>query len=437
MILTGLLIRNGDVLVATFLADWKSLLFWSALVLLVSIFPISVDDALLTVDEPILLALAFLYPPEVAALVALLASVDVREFKGEIVFARALYNRAQVGISVYLAGATFRWLTGGDLDPWPIAVFGTGVAVAAEYLSNVLLVSLHARVRWGLNLSSALRKLKVGGRGQFLATYLGNGSLALVLAHVFRLVGAWSAAAFLVPILVARQMLVRGQALQALSEQLRSRDRLLQKVSDRILDERRDERARLAGDFHDDVLQALTRVWLSARFIQKQQEKATGSVSDEVREVVEASESCIESFRQVIHGLKEWPAGWAGLIPTLQGLVRDLRLEWKANIHLDLPDVLTLEPTTQFVVYQVVREALVNSLKHARASMISVSLKPYEHAFVLRVVDDGDGFSTDILESPSHFGVHLMGERSRSVRGDIRITSEKGKGTQVEATFPT
>jgi signal transduction histidine kinase len=435
--LTALLIRSGDSLVATVLADWKSLLFWGALITLVSVFPISVDDALLTVDEPILLALALLYPPEVAAFVALFASLDVREFKGEIVFARALYNRAQVGLSVYLAGATFRFVTGGELDPWPIAVMGTGAAVAAEYLANVLLVSLHARVRWGLDLASAVGKLKVGRRGQFLATYLGYGTLALVLAQLFRVVGAWSAVAFILPILVARQMLVRGQALQTLSEKLRSRDRMLQSVSNRILDERSDERSRLAGDLHDDVLQALTRVWLSARLLQKQQEKATGSASDDLTELVEASEDCIDSFRRVIHGLKEWPSGWSGLMPTLKGLVRDLRLEWKAKIQLSLPDAVMLEPATQFVIYQVVREAIVNSLKHARASLISVSLENSEHEVAIRVDDDGAGFSMQSVESPSHFGIHLMRERARSVGGNLRIASEKGKGTHVRGTFPT
>jgi signal transduction histidine kinase len=432
---SGLFIRNGDSLAATLVAEWRSLVFWAVLIALVSIFPINIDDALLTVDEPILLALVILYPPEVAALIALMASLDVREFKGQIVFERALYNRMQVALSVYVAGEAFRLVTGGELAPWPIAVFGTGIAVAAEYVTNVFLVSLHARVRWGLDLTGAVRKLKVGQRRQFLATYLGYGSLALVLAHLFRLVGAWSTVAFLLPILVARQMLVRGQALQALSEKLRSRDRLLRKVSDRIVDERRDERSRLAGDLHDEVLQTLTQVWLSARVLAKQQEE-TGHVSDEVRDLVRACEECIESFRQVIHDLKDWPNGWAGLIPTLEGLVRDLRIEWKKSIQLNAPDELDLSTSTQFVIYQVIREAVINSLKHAHASLIRVSIDASGNEITLSIEDDGVGFSLETAHSTSHFGLRLMGERSRSVGGTIHISSETGQGTQIRAKFP-
>lgn len=435
LVVAGLFIRNGDALVATLVAEWRSLVFWAALIALVSIFPIRVDDALLTVDEPILLALAILYPPEVAALVALMASVDVREFKGQLVFARALYNHMQIGLSIYVAAQAFRLVTGGDLAPWPVAVIGTAVAVSAEYLTNVFLVSLHARVRWGLDLKGAVRKLKVGQRSQFLATYLGYGSLALVLVHLFQLVGAWSTVAFLLPIMVARQTLVRGEALETLSEKVRSRDRLLKKVSDRIVDERKDERSRIAGDLHDEVVQALTQIWLSARILEKQQ-KATGQVSDELQALVRSSEACIELFRRVIHDLKDWPDGWAGLIPTLEGLIRDLRIEWKKNIQLDVPDVLEIDSSTQFVIYQITREALVNSLKHADASSVRVAIEVSDNELTLSVEDDGVGFSLETADPTSHFGLRLMGERSRSVGGTINISSERGRGTQITATFP-
>lgn len=436
LLLVCLLLRGGDTLAATLLAEWKQLLFWSVLVMFISFFPITVDDALLTLDEPILLALALLYPPEVAALVALSASVDVREFKGQIVFPRAMYNRAQVGLSVYLAGSAFRAVTDGDLDPWLIAIMGTAAAVAAEYFANVLLVSLHARVRWRLDFWGAVRKLKVGETGQFLATYLGYGTLALVLAHLFQGVGAWSVATFLVPILVARQMFVRGQALQSMAEMLRNRDRLLEKVSDRILDERRDERIRLAGDLHDDVLQALTKIWLSARLLEKQQ-GVDASSSEDLKELIQVSECSIESLRRVVHDLKESPiGGWGGLVPNLRSLVRNLRLEWKANIQLRLPDAVELEPATEFVAYQIAREALINSLKHAHASVIVALVRVLGSELVLVVEDDGVGFSMQTVDSASHFGIDLMDERTRSVGGNIRISSVKGHGTQVTARFP-
>jgi signal transduction histidine kinase len=434
LVLAALLIGNGGSLVATFSAEWKSLLFWAVLITLVSIFPIRVDDALLTVDEPILLALALLYPPEVAALVALFASIDVREFKGQIVFARALYNRAQVGLSVYLAGAAFRSVTGGAFDPWPIAVMGTGAAVAAEYLANVTLVSLHARVRWGLDLPGAVRKLKVGSRGEFLATYLGYGSLALILVHLFRLVGAWSAAAFLVPILVARQMLIRGQTIETLSEEVRDRDQLLKNVSDRILDERRDERHRVASDLHDGILQDLTKIWLLSSLLAKSNQ--AGSPSKDVEKLVTISEASTESLRSTIRNLREALLGENSLIPTLDAFVRDARLEWKTKINLELTASLPMTAESQVVVYQVAREAILNALKHAQASKIWVRLFQETDQLVLEVEDDGIGFQPERVDPFAHFGLALIEERTRKLDGNVSITSLPNRGTAVRACFP-
>jgi signal transduction histidine kinase len=433
--LAALLIRGGETLATIIRAEWGSLLFWALLVVVLSLLPIRVDDAQLTLDDPILLALAFLYPPEVAALVALLASFDPREIRGEVAFSRALFNRVQIGLSVYLAGATFQYVAGGDLDAWPVAAFGTGAAVAAEYLANVLLVSLHTRTRLRLNFRSTVRRLKVGSGGQFLATHLGYGLLALVLSHLFLDVGAWSVAAFLVPILVARQMLIRGEAIAALTEQLRSRERLLEKLSDRILDERRDERQRVAGDLHDDALQALTKICLSVRLLEQQQ-KAVGPASDDLIELVQVSDSAIESLRAMIRGLKESSPSLGSLIPSLQSLVKDLRLEWKTKIEARLPSSLELEPATQFIAYQFVREALTNALKHAQASLIIVSAQVSSGELAVQVRDDGVGFNPGDVDSSTHFGIGLIEERVQKAGGRVNIQSAPKKGTIVRGWFP-
>ena len=73
LVLGALLVRGGDSLLETLTLEWRALTFWAVLILLVSSVPLSGSgdhEARLTLDDPILLAMAFLYPPEVAALVA-------------------------------------------------------------------------------------------------------------------------------------------------------------------------------------------------------------------------------------------------------------------------------------------------------------------------------------------------------------------------------
>jgi signal transduction histidine kinase len=383
---------------------------------------------------PVLLAVALLYPPEVAALVGLLGAIDRRELRAEIGFSRAVFNRVQIGLSLYLAGSVFRQVADG-LEPWLIAILGTGAALAAQYVANVVLVSFHAGARLRLGVRDTASRLKVGGRGQFLAIYLGYGSLALVLARLFLDVGPWSVVSFLVPTLAARQLLVRGQELQDLTDRLRGRERLLEKLSDQILDERRDERLQVAGDLHDDTLQALTKIWLLAKVMQKQKEKVQ-SWSEDVNELVSISADSIESLRQIIRDLRESPLGGKGLLLTLQSLVRNARLDWGVRVYLELPDALDIPAPSQVIVYQIAREALINALKHAKASTIWMRLSVHSEQVILEVEDNGKGFEPESVDASAHFGLGLMEERVKKLRGQITILSRPDRGSLVRAAFP-
>jgi signal transduction histidine kinase len=364
--------------------------------------------------------------------VSVLGAADVREFTRQISFARAIFNRSQIALSVLLAGWVFHTVAIG-LEPWPLAAGATAAALAVEYCVNVSLVFLYL-----VSISStqaSMSRFSVGRPLHFLATYLGNGILALVLAQLFMHVGAWSVVAFLVPILVARQALVRGQRLQDLAHRLQSRERLLERLVDRAVDERHDERLRIAGDLHDDVLQGLTHIWLLARMADGKA-RTTAHSGEELKELVEASEGAIESLRDVIHDLKESPLGRGGLIPTLRLLARDLQLDWGVRIRLAAPEGVDLGPESQVIAYQVAREGLMNALKHAQASEITVVVAQGSNHVDLTVEDDGVGL-TETADPGAHFGIGLMEERLRRVDGTFSIESSTGTGTRLLARLPS
>jgi signal transduction histidine kinase len=429
-ILAFLLIRGSESLTQTIQARWPELLFWTALVFLVNLFPIAVGDLRLTLDVPILLAVAFLYSGEVGAISALLGAIDLREIRREVGVSRAVFNRAQVALSILVAGSAFH-LTATGLDPWTRAIAAAALALTLEYAVNVFLVTLLFFSLRGTTGIKIPRVFSVGKPGQFLATYLGYGVLALVLAQLFARVGAWSVVFFLIPTLVARQMLIRGQALELMAERLRYSERLLERLVDRAVDERRDERLRIAADLHDDVLQTLTRLWLLAKIL----ERGSGDASD-LQELVEGSEASIESLRNVIHDLKKSPLGRGGLIPTLKLLARDLQLDWKTRVTIEVLTQLELDPQRQVLAYQVIREAILNALKHARTSEVRVRLAQERGAVVIAVEDDGIGFDSRMVDQVSHFGIGLMKERIQRAGGYIHIHSEKHKGTRLNATIP-
>jgi signal transduction histidine kinase len=308
------------------------------------------------------------------------------------------------------------------------------MALTIEYAVNVSLVSLFGRFvpyRAGPDYKVA-RVLSVGKRSQFLATYLGHGVLALVLAYLFARVGGWSVVSFLIPTLVARQMLIRGQELGLMTEELRYSQRLLERLVDRGVDERQDERLRIASDLHDEALQEVTRLWFLTKILQRK-----GSVDpSDVQELAQSAETSIESIRDVIHDLRKSPLGRGGLIPTLKLLARDLQLDWKTRVLVETPTQLDLDPQRQVLAYQVIREAILNALKHARASEVRLILSQTSDSVVLTVEDNGIGFDIARADQASHFGLGLMKERVQRAGGGIRIQTERHEGTRLIATIP-
>jgi hypothetical protein len=85
----------------------------------------------LAMDMPVLLAAGYIFGPVAAGIVAFAGCVDVREFRGEISVERALFNRAQISLSVMAATAVFS-LVSPDLNALPLAAAGALLAVAVD-----------------------------------------------------------------------------------------------------------------------------------------------------------------------------------------------------------------------------------------------------------------------------------------------------------------
>ena len=133
-----------------------------------------------------------------------------------------------------------------------------------------------------------------------------------------------------------------------------------------------------------------------------------------------------------------------GLPVVLESYVDKLREnqgENSANIEINIDQQLSWLPEYLSVcIFRVAQEAIRNSLKHSAASTIFVDLYATSERIVLKVMDDGQGFSMpDRLSEFSfsgHYGLMGMQERVEYVGGRVTISSDPGKGTEVVAIFP-
>ncbi len=97
-----------------------------------------------------------------------------------------------------------------------------------------------------------------------------------------------------------------------------------------------------------------------------------------------------------------------------------------------------LPATAKVQLLRIIQEALTNARKHASAGHVEVVLEKSDGAAVIRVIDDGCGFTLSRLLRPdfSRYGLRTMRERAQAVGGTLRIESAPGKGARVIANLP-
>ena len=80
----------------------------------------------------------------------------------------------------------------------------------------------------------------------------------------------------------------------------------------------------------------------------------------------------------------------------------------------------------------------MNISKHARARNVVIKISATKTRVILTVEDDGVGFDQNHLGKmrKEHFGLFIMEERARLVKGRLKITSRPGAGTRVECSLP-
>ncbi|HET6370553.1 MAG TPA: ATP-binding protein, partial [Nitrospiria bacterium] len=97
-------------------------------------------------------------------------------------------------------------------------------------------------------------------------------------------------------------------------------------------------------------------------------------------------------------------------------------------------------PALETACFRIAQEALTNVVRHAKARLVSVTLREGEDAIELTIRDNGRGFEVSEAFARASRGKSMgllsMQERTQLVGGDIKIVSTPSQGTEVRARFP-
>ena len=195
-----------------------------------------------------------------------------------------------------------------------------------------------------------------------------------------------------------------------------------------------EERQRLSRELHDSVSQALYSIALGTRTA-----LALLGPDSQAREpaefVLAQAERGLADMRALIFELRPEALEQSGLVVALGRQAETLRARYGLSVEV----ILEAEPDVSLQVkealYRIGQEALHNTVKHARARHVRLSLFPEREQLVLAIEDDGEGFDA-AADFPGHYGLKSMQERGRHLGGTTKITSSPGAGTRIEVAVP-
>jgi signal transduction histidine kinase len=387
---------------------------------------------------PLLMAVAFLYPPAVAGSAAFLAASDPREFRREVSILQALFNRSCIALAVWAAGGVFHALVTLDSPAYAL-VAAALLAAIVDYIVNFGVISIVASLHYRTDPIRVIRELRIGRLSEFVISYLGLAVFGLMLAKFFIDSGGewWVVPVFVLPLLLARQMFFRSKALEEAHKELQDREHVLRALSNRMAEERQDERMQIAAFLHDDLAQLLFRLSIQVDVARRHLEAGKVDDTEELLlEIKETKSRTSERIRALIRDLHRSPLGRAGLGEAIRGFLAEMARESDVRFHADIDEVDVPAPIA-LLLYHNAREGVMNSLKHAKASNIWVAVEQQGDEVEMTLRDDGVGFDVEAPGPEGHYGMTMMRERATVGGGTLAVQSASGEGTTITVRFPT
>jgi signal transduction histidine kinase/streptogramin lyase len=232
-------------------------------------------------------------------------------------------------------------------------------------------------------------------------------------------------------------------ALLRVAYQLRLRQ--LQQEFNARINERLEERTRIARELHDTLLQSFQGLMFSFQAARNLLPGRTGEAIRTLDKAIVKGDEAIAEGRDAIQGLRASPALESNFEHLLADAGKELAISSSAESELPEFQVTVegarqpLSPLLQDELYRMAREVLRNAFHHAQASRIEAEIAYDRQFFRLRIRDNGKGIDRRVLEAGArqgHWGLPGVRERAKRIGARLKLWSELGAGTEAELTVP-
>ncbi|SPE42908.1 putative Integral membrane sensor signal transduction histidine kinase [Candidatus Sulfopaludibacter sp. SbA3] len=198
------------------------------------------------------------------------------------------------------------------------------------------------------------------------------------------------------------------------------------------------ERARLTRELHDSLLQGFAGVVYQLEAVSRQFYTAPEASRQRLERAIDQADRSLLEARRTILSMR-LPALENRTLPeALSAIASQLTEDTSIAFHLEVKGRIRQLPYDQQAnVYLIGREAITNSVNHARASRIVAALVFSAKELRLAVQDDGSGFDPQTgTTKRDHWGMRGMRERAASIGATFTLDAAPGRGTKIEIVVP-
>lgn len=221
----------------------------------------------------------------------------------------------------------------------------------------------------------------------------------------------------------------------------RQADAKLRLLARQVVRSQEEERARLSRELHDGLSQGLIAIKLQLEAARMRLRRGDSETVEPILDkALDRIHGAVGEVRRISHNLRPTLLDDLGLSVALENLIREgwETPEGKVDAYLRIEgDPKPMDQSQATALFRFAQEALANTLRHARASQVSIRLRYLADETQLLIYDNGQGFDLGAVhkDPKAGIGLHNMMERMASLGGKLDINSGP-YGTSLNARLP-
>ncbi len=206
-------------------------------------------------------------------------------------------------------------------------------------------------------------------------------------------------------------------------------------ITQTILDTEHSERTKIAANIHDGLGQYLSVLKMNLQSIKERNERNDTILPTLVNAQSLLNDSITE-LRNLSHQIMPSTALNNGLVAALRNMVDKIdATKLQALIEINEAEFVNLNQHIQLSIFRIIQECVHNTIKHANAQQIIISLKIIEKNISVSVSDNGTGFDNENLAEKG-LGLTNMKNRVQQLNGTFNLKSILNQGTTISFLIP-